>query len=136
MKVPGRSRLKVSVGTAEGKGETELAYSVCCIYHKPKKFDESSSESSSDSDSESDSSCRHGHSHRHEPRGERPQRPSGAADGEGSTRTREGATVIHELHDPADEVNRYERVTKRKGKQPVNRGDCESLFVSNSGFLP
>ena len=36
---------------------------VCCIYHKPKAFDESSSESGSDSDSSCSS-----HSHSHSPK--------------------------------------------------------------------
>jgi len=43
-----------------------VVFPVCCIYHKPRAFDESSSESdSSDSDTDSDSSCGKGHSHSH-----------------------------------------------------------------------
>ena len=48
-----------------------VGLSVCCIYHKPRPFDESSSEESSDSSDEDgcgdgeDSGCRHGHGHGH-----------------------------------------------------------------------
>ncbi|KAI0342620.1 hypothetical protein BDW22DRAFT_1330162 [Trametopsis cervina] len=98
---------------------------ICCIYHKPKRYDESSSEeSSSDSDSDSDSDHAHGHSHRHT---HRHGRENPESRGEASnTRSGGGASsVVHELHDPADEVNRYERLPKRKGKKPVGRNDCE-----------
>ena len=44
-----------------------LVCTVCCIYHKPKKFDESSDESDSDASScgSDDSSRPHNHSHNH-----------------------------------------------------------------------
>ncbi|KDN50716.1 hypothetical protein RSAG8_01214, partial [Rhizoctonia solani AG-8 WAC10335] len=45
----------------EGCGMNEKS-KICCIYHKPKRFDESSSESSGD---ESDSSCRSNDNHKH-----------------------------------------------------------------------
>ncbi|EEB90860.1 hypothetical protein MPER_10878 [Moniliophthora perniciosa FA553] len=38
---------------------------ICCIYHKPRRFDESSSEEDSDSDSDSSGG---GHAHNHEHR--------------------------------------------------------------------
>ncbi|KAI0696941.1 phosphatase inhibitor-domain-containing protein [Cytidiella melzeri] len=92
---------------------------ICCIYHKPKRFDESSSEESS-SDSDSDSDCEHNHPRRHNAR-ENPE-----SRGEGSnTRSRDSAGVVHELHDPANEVNRYERAPRRKGKKPVARNNCK-----------
>ena len=39
---------------------TPLPTAVCCIYHKPRAFGESSSESDSGSDSDSDCGCGHG----------------------------------------------------------------------------
>jgi len=47
----------------EGAGRKKSK--ICCIYHKPKAFDESSSEESDSSDEDGcgdeDSGCRHGH---------------------------------------------------------------------------
>lgn len=98
---------------------------VCCIYHKPRKFDESSSEESS-SESDSDSSCggrdpdrgvqrrKRRHHHRdHDANGE------GQGD---ATRKREGGeTVVHELSDE-EEVNTYEKGPgKSKGKGIVRK---------------
>jgi protein phosphatase 1 regulatory subunit 11 len=102
---------------------TDLAHvPVCCIYHKPKRFDESSSEESS-SDSDSDSDCGHDH---HPRRGQRATRENPASRGDGSNmRSRDSAAVVHELHDQSNEVNRYERAPKRKGKKPMGRNDCE-----------
>jgi len=103
----------------DNEGAGKKSSKICCIYHKPKQFDESSSEESSDSDS--DSECRHGHSHHH--RGDEEPRSIPDGSGEGSsTRTGEDATVVHELHDPLKDVNRYERAPNRKGKKPVNEG--------------
>ncbi|KAF8896023.1 phosphatase inhibitor-domain-containing protein [Infundibulicybe gibba] len=86
---------------------------ICCIYHKPKRFDESSDEDSSDSDT--DSSCgqsphAHPHSHRHAP-----QHEGGGA----QMRTREGSTVVHQLEDQP-EPNAYETVPSKKGKRRYN----------------
>ena len=66
MKVLGRRNRKVCLSSVE---EPHIAHLirlkiclVCCIYHKPKRFDESSGEDSSDSDS--DSNCgRESHPH-------------------------------------------------------------------------
>jgi protein phosphatase 1 regulatory subunit 11 len=83
---------------------------VCCIYHKPKRFDESSDEDSSDSESESD--CDHGHNHHHT-HGHSRGRP-----GEGSERSHEeDGGVIHELEDKP-EPNAYEVAPgSKKGKR-------------------
>lgn len=83
---------------------------VCCIYHKPRKFDESSSEESSDSDSDCDNRHQHRHSHgrRPSPGGDRLARPQ--------TRPDEPATV-HQLEDNEDR-NAYEIVpSSKKGKR-------------------
>lgn len=99
---------------------------VCCVYHKPRKFDESSSDDSSDSDS--DASCGgHGHSHGGARRARPRRRPhhhhhngDGAEGGE-ATRSREtgGKTVVHELPSDEEEVNRYE---KGPGKSKKGKG--------------
>ncbi|KAF5359814.1 hypothetical protein D9756_003638 [Leucocoprinus leucothites] len=85
---------------------------ICCIYHKPRRFDESSSEESSSDESDSDSSCggeghdhhdhhhhhhgrhRHRHNHKHKPRD---REVDGECGGE-------------------PEPNAYERQPQRKGK--------------------
>jgi protein phosphatase 1 regulatory subunit 11 len=77
-----------------------VAEPVCCIYHKARKFGESSSEESS-SDSDSDSECDHAH-RRH--RNHQPANGNGGAEKE---RNREGAQV--EELESDDEPNAYER---------------------------
>jgi protein phosphatase 1 regulatory subunit 11 len=83
---------------------------VCCIYHKPRRFDESSSEESSDSDSENE--CRHDHDHpspRH-------------LDGSGSSsrpQLRDGSSVVARVpYEPDPEPNAYEKQPyPKKGKR-------------------
>lgn len=106
----------------EGMGKKKSK--ICCIYHKPKSFDESSDESSSD---ESDSSGadldraqparrphRHHHHHEHD------AHPSDSGDSSvGAERSREGSNTVEELPD-VPERNAYERQPKpKKGKEPV-----------------
>ncbi|KAK7453493.1 Type 1 phosphatases regulator ypi1 [Stygiomarasmius scandens] len=87
---------------------------ICCIYHKPKPFDESSDEEDSDSDSDSD--CGHGHSHSH-------RHSHGHGDeGSGGTgvQSRDGGSgVVHSLEESSDsDVNAYEAAPKSgKGKR-------------------
>ncbi|KAI0789958.1 phosphatase inhibitor-domain-containing protein [Abortiporus biennis] len=94
---------------------------ICCIYHKPKRFDESSSEESS-SDSDSDSSCG-GHDHQHNRRRvhrhhHRPHDSNSNGDsGSSNMRNRDGGdSTVHELDKEPDEPNVYEKVPKGKGK--------------------
>ena len=94
---------------------------VCCIYHKPKAFDESSSEESgSDSDSDSDSgddgrarpaNRRRHHHHHHE---------DGDDHHSQAMRDGDGGGVVHELESDDSDVNMYERQPKKpnKGKAP------------------
>lgn len=90
---------------------------VCCIYHKPKRFDESSSESdSSDSDaSDSDSGrarpggrLRHIHqTHRSHPH---PHHQSGEGSEEGQVmRDSGGSGTVQEFEPNESEPNAYER---------------------------
>lgn len=88
---------------------SELEFcSVCCIYHKPKAFDESSDED--DSDTESESSCDHNHaSHRlsHSSAGER---------GLGLDSSDSGPSIQHIEH--ADSPNNAYEIapSSKKGK--------------------
>ncbi|KZP00594.1 hypothetical protein CALVIDRAFT_533598 [Calocera viscosa TUFC12733] len=98
---------------------------ICCIYHKPKEFDESSSDESSSDESDSSGgnldraqparrSRRH-HHHDHD------AHPSNSRDSSaGSERTREaGGTTVEELPEEP-ERNAYERQPQpKKGKGPV-----------------
>ena len=93
---------------------------VCCIYHKARKFGESSSEESS-SDSDSGSGCDHAH-HRHPH-----HRPANGDAGAEKERNGEGAQ-IGELESD-DEPNAYERPSgwkKNKGKRRANGGSGDS----------
>ncbi|OBZ66120.1 Type 1 phosphatases regulator YPI1 [Grifola frondosa] len=100
-----------------GKKKTK----ICCIYHRPKRFDESSSSDSSgsDSDSGSDSSCDRNRNDDHDrPRRRRPDHPAPAANGQGAaTRNGQGGGVVHELEGESDDVNSYERMPRRKPKK-------------------
>ncbi len=110
-------------------------FTVCCIYHKPKEFDESSSsDSSSDSDSDPDSDdddrarrlCNHDHDHDHD-HGEH-------ADGSHGTASRDPPVggVVHELNSDLDDTNVYERTPRKKPKQgkPPHNG-CEWLPITS-----
>ena len=93
----------VYIYNAEGR----LTFSVCCIYHRPRQFDESSDEDSSDSESGSDDdgtakpSGRY-RRHRHHVDGE------GDGDRCGEPDEKRGGG--------SDDRNAYERMTARKGK--------------------
>ncbi|KDQ52765.1 hypothetical protein JAAARDRAFT_61770 [Jaapia argillacea MUCL 33604] len=108
-----------------GKKKTK----ICCIYHKPRRFDESSSDESS-SDSDSDSSCDRPHSHRNHNHDRPRRRPSpdrdpGRGDNAGSGGMRDGGSgggaVVNELPEEP-EANAYERIPKgsKKGKMKAD----------------
>lgn len=88
---------------------------VCCIYHKPRLFDESSSES--DSDSASDSEPDEGERWRYGDRARRCRHaPHGHGCGHNSVRREGQGGTVHELHSESDlDVNAYERAPKRTG---------------------
>ncbi|KAJ7614034.1 phosphatase inhibitor-domain-containing protein [Roridomyces roridus] len=121
---PRRSRPRVAwdEGVVDNEGCGRKSSKICCIYHKPKRFDESSDEDSSDSDGDSDSSVddgrarrsnnsnsnRHQHSHHHE-------HDHGGA---GAVRDPSSSSVT-ELEEPS-RPNAYETVPagkKGKGKR-------------------
>ncbi|KAI0955581.1 hypothetical protein AcV7_006208 [Taiwanofungus camphoratus] len=108
-----RQRVVWRDDVVDNEGAGKKSSKICCIYHKPKKFDESSSEESSDSDS--DSSCSHDHRRPH--RG-RARRPASSANGNGQAmRSNQAGGVIHELEGSSDEANVYERAPGRKSKK-------------------
>ncbi|TFK99356.1 phosphatase inhibitor-domain-containing protein [Pterulicium gracile] len=80
---------------------------ICCIYHKPKRFDESSDEDSTDTDSDSD--C--GHAHHHHEQGE-----SSSGGGAQAERSGGSSTTVEQ---PQYEPNAYEQAPsyKKKGKR-------------------
>ncbi len=98
---------------------------VCCIYHRPKQFGESSSSdesSESDSDAHSDDGrarrrCDHDHDHDGNDHG----------DHASASRDPQGGSVVHELDSDSDDVNAYERMPRRKPKKTkkVPPKDCE-----------
>ncbi|KZT23269.1 hypothetical protein NEOLEDRAFT_1136574 [Neolentinus lepideus HHB14362 ss-1] len=97
---------------------------ICCIYHKPRKFDESSSEeSSSDSDSDSSGGPSRNRIYQHNNPYCRHHRHSENEDGGGSSTkdpSESSTAVVHKLgREGNDETNAYERSPgkgSRKGK--------------------
>jgi len=110
---PRRTRQRVAwdedVIDNEGCGKKKSK--ICCIYHKPRRFDESSSEeesSASDSDSES---CQHNNC----PRQRRVHHPEGDRHDHGLvTRDAPNVKVIQEPEGAGSSVNAYERVPKSR----------------------
>ncbi|KZT02262.1 uncharacterized protein LAESUDRAFT_685741 [Laetiporus sulphureus 93-53] len=105
----------------DNEGAGKKSSKICCIYHKPRRFDESSSEeSSSDSDSGSDSSCNHNRpTHR-----KRTRRlpPDQSGEGGEATRSSEGESTVHTLQASSDEANTYERLPGSKHAHPHSKG--------------
>ncbi|KAJ2978110.1 hypothetical protein NUW54_g11333 [Trametes sanguinea] len=128
-----RQRVVWREDVVDNEGAGKKKSKICCIYHKPRRFDESSS---SDDSSDSDSSCDgrrprrcrdHDHDHDH---GEH-------ADGAGggmATRDAQGSSVVHQVDSDSDDVNAYERMPRRKPKKnkhvphnpPTNCTSCNS----------
>jgi len=109
-----RQRVAWDEDVVDNEGCGRKKSKICCIYHKPRRFDESSSESDSDSDSDSGDSCGHGSDRAHPTRGH--CRPNGHRHGHGHgvvRREGEGGTV-HELHDSDPDANAYERAPRSR----------------------
>ncbi|KAJ7232089.1 phosphatase inhibitor-domain-containing protein, partial [Mycena rebaudengoi] len=125
---PRRNRPRVAWDddVVDNEGCGRKSSKICCIYHKPRNFDESSSdESDSDSDSDSDWDARnrarranHNHDHPHPHPGPSPE--GGAASAQ---RDPQAPAVVSQLDDAASERNAYEIVPsakKGKGKRKAN----------------
>lgn len=110
---------------------------VCCIYHKPKRFDESSSSDNS-SGSDSDSSCDHSHPHSHGRRKRRhvPKPDSDSnLNGESTRNGDAGESVVHELNSDPDEPNMYEKVPRKKKGKGVIRSEGSSSYSLAMGIF-
>ncbi|KAH9924102.1 phosphatase inhibitor-domain-containing protein [Amylocystis lapponica] len=120
-----RPRVVWSDDVVDNEGAGKKSSKICCIYHKPKKFDESSSEEDSD-DSESDSDARghgrghaHDHSHRRRTvhRGRPIHRPTPDTSGDDmQTHSSSDGGPVHGVQTDSDDANVYERVPGRKAK--------------------
>ncbi|KAG9047297.1 hypothetical protein FS837_002605 [Tulasnella sp. UAMH 9824] len=118
-----RPQVQWTDDVVDNEGAGKKKSKICCIYHKPRAFDESSSESSSGSDSESDSSSCRGHNHHHHARSRHnvPIGGSGGSEGgdggaSGGGGLREGAVGGSMTESRVDRgpPNAYEK--KGKGK--------------------
>jgi len=105
---PRRIRPHVAWGedVIDNEGSGKKKSKICCIYRKPRRYDESSSDESSDSDSDSDAhsdTCNssHKHSHRH-------RLPNGSGDGITDHQSSGG------VHESDSERNAYEVVPQSK----------------------
>ncbi|KAJ7471381.1 phosphatase inhibitor-domain-containing protein [Mycena galericulata] len=112
---PTRQRVAWDEDVVDNEGCGRKSSKICCIYHKPKNFDESSDEDSSDSDSDSDSSyderirARRSHHHHH-------PHPDPAADGAGAAQRDPQISGVTQLEEPS-KPNAYEMVPSgKKGK--------------------
>ncbi|KAJ7608811.1 phosphatase inhibitor-domain-containing protein [Roridomyces roridus] len=119
---PRRSRPHVawSEDVVDNEGCGRKSSKICCIYDKPRRFDESSDEDSSDSDSDSDiddGRARRSRSHQHSHSHDHPHRPVDG-DAGGVLRDPQSSSVT-QLEQPS-EPNAYERGPygkKGKGKK-------------------
>jgi len=110
-----RQRVAWDEDVVDNEGCGRKSSKICCIYHKPKNFDESSSEDDS-SDEDSDSSLddgrarpRRGSNHHHHPH----SHPDGGA---GAAQRDPQASGVAQLEE-ASEPNAYEMVPSgKKGK--------------------
>ncbi|KAI0366179.1 hypothetical protein BV20DRAFT_1046376 [Pilatotrama ljubarskyi] len=122
-----RQRVVWREDVVDNEGAGKKSSKICCIYHRPKRFDESSSDESSD---DSDSSCEsrtprrcRGHDHDHD------DHSNGAGHGT-ATRDSQGGGVVHELDSDSDDANAYERMPRRKPKKTKNVSHADLLRIS------
>ncbi|KAI0754558.1 phosphatase inhibitor-domain-containing protein [Daedaleopsis nitida] len=123
-----RQRVVWREDVVDNEGAGKKKSKICCIYHKPRQFDESSSSDSSDdaSDSGSDDGrarrrCNNDHDHDHD------HNHGEHADGTVS-RDSQGGGNVHELESDSDDANAYERMPRKKPKKGKNiaPSECES----------
>ncbi|KAJ7017510.1 phosphatase inhibitor-domain-containing protein [Mycena alexandri] len=107
-----RQQLAWDDDVVDNEGCGRKSSKICCIYHKPKNFDESSDEDSSDSDSDSDSSD----DGRARPRRDHNHHPHLDADGGAAAQRDPQMSVVAELEETS-QPNAYEMVPSgKKGK--------------------
>ncbi|KAL1940184.1 hypothetical protein VTO73DRAFT_9135 [Trametes versicolor] len=119
-----RPRVVWREDVVDNEGAGKKKSKICCIYHKPRQFDESSSDESSDDDSDSSYDSRaprrhrghdHDHDHDHNHNHDHDDHADGASHGT-ATRDGQGSGVVHELESDSDNVNAYERMPRKKPK--------------------
>ncbi|TDL25525.1 hypothetical protein BD410DRAFT_765013 [Rickenella mellea] len=104
-----RPRVAWTDDVVDNEGMGKKKSKICCIYHKPRRFDESSDESSSDSDSD--------HDHDHHKHCKHDEQDGGNAEGSsGAVRRPDGTAGVAELED-LPEPNAYERQPPNKSKK-------------------
>ncbi|KAL0059153.1 hypothetical protein AAF712_014125 [Marasmius tenuissimus] len=129
-----RQRVVWSDDVVDNEGCGRKSSKICCIYHKPKAFDESSSEEDSDSDSDDSCGGRHNHSHR--------QRRSPGGNGGENLQSRENGSSVVQLESDDSDKNAYEIApSSKKGKHKaggagmvVATGPFEELGLSIVGI--
>ncbi|KAJ7081864.1 phosphatase inhibitor-domain-containing protein [Mycena belliarum] len=118
---PRRTRQRVvwDEDVVDNEGCGRKSSKICCIYHKPKNYDESSSEedsSDSDSDSDYDARARARRNHLHQHQHPHPHPHPGGAAGGASVAQRSPQIGTIQLDETA-EPNAYEMVPSgKKGK--------------------
>ncbi|KAJ7759337.1 phosphatase inhibitor-domain-containing protein [Mycena maculata] len=115
---PPRQHVVWDEDVVDNEGCGRKSSKICCIYHKPKNFDESSDEDSSDSDSDSSyderAPARRNHNHHHHPH----PHPDPGADGAGAGAAQRDPqeSEVTQLEEPS-QPNAYEMVPSgKKGK--------------------
>lgn len=105
-----RQRVAWDEDVIDNEGSGKKKSKICCIYHKPRRFDESSDEESSGSDSDSD--CEHSNC----PRQRRTRHPEGDRRHSDALAMRDAPNrgVIHEVEEAGSSGNAYERAPNTK----------------------
>jgi protein phosphatase 1 regulatory subunit 11 len=121
----GRRRVRWSDDTHDNENDGKRSSKSCCIYHKPRRFDESSTESSgddsSDNDRDHDSICGHGHD----------------SDGvTGSTAEHDHVHRSEHSHDEHESSNPAGRPRLRRRSKPKRHFDADDGSSSSSDGGP
>ncbi|KAJ3887950.1 phosphatase inhibitor-domain-containing protein [Lentinula edodes] len=95
----------------DNEGAGKKSSKICCIYHKPKAYDESSDEDESDSDS----SCDHNHAGHSRDHHHAHDSHDHSRDGEGLQNRDSGSSIQHLEHEEPSH-NAYEIIPSKKGK--------------------
>ncbi|KAF7312672.1 hypothetical protein MIND_00281500 [Mycena indigotica] len=130
----GRRRVVWDADVVDNEGCGRKSSKICCIYHKPRNFDESSSESDS-SDSGDDSSgeeydARIAARRRLEQRQHERSHPHPHSDSDGAA---EIDSTITQLEQPPPTTNAYEKAppsSSRKGKARRKSGKCSFVALT------
>ncbi|WRT66496.1 uncharacterized protein IL334_003455 [Kwoniella shivajii] len=126
-----KQRVVWSDETVDNEGMGKKKSKICCIYHKPKAFDESSDESSCSSSEDEDPSPRdrsHGQRHRSRDGGNGGQEEysesseSDGGAGDGRARPARKSRKHHHPHDHADDCGHSKHRVNKYDVQPKSSG--------------